>query len=146
MKELEEEETSNAEQQLELEDEKSAVEAKAEQVDEEAQSQLNRTRAIGAILNETKKILEKKVVDGLSEMEETQRVLESKEMSLAEKEAKMKAAKERGKEIQTEVKDLEARVEEGEEALRTEKARGRKKEKKLIAKVRDFWIGYFGER
>ena len=112
-------------------------------MDEEAQSQLNRTRAIGAILNETKKILEKKVVDGLSEMEETQRVLESKEMSLAEKEAKMKAAKERGKEIQTEVKDLEARVEEGEDALRKEKARGRKKEKKLIAKVRNFWIGVF---
>merc|ERR1711942_541773 len=72
----------NAAEKLQLEGEKIVVEAKAAEVDKEAQIQLNHSAVINNILNETKEILAQNVAD---EIEDTKAALKAEQETIIEK-------------------------------------------------------------
>ena len=122
----------NAAEKLQLEGEKIVVEAKAAEVDEEAQIQLNRSAVINNILNETKEILAQNVAD---EIEDTKAALKAEQETIIEKAETMTEESKREENINSELKVLENKVTTDEAALEEENRRIAHENGVLSAKV-----------
>ena len=122
----------NAAEKLQLEGEKIVVEAKAAEVDKEAQIQLNRSAVINNILNETKEILAQNVAD---EIEDTKAALKAEQETIIEKAETMTEESKREENINSELKVLENKVTTDEAALEEENRRIAHENGVLSAKV-----------
>ena len=122
----------NAAEKLQLEGEKIVVEAKAAEVDEEAQIQLNHSAVINNILNETKEILAQNVAD---EIEDTKAALKAEQETIIEKAETMTEESKREENIKSELKVLENKVTTDEAALEEENRRIAHENGVLSAKV-----------
>ena len=130
-----EEEEKNAIEKVELAGEKSAVEEKAKLVDEEAESQLNRTQVIDLILSKTKHLLEEKEEDDLDEVKMAEESFKTVKKKIVTEEKEIRKKEKVAKNIKADLKNIAEKVAQQGKAESEKVAAAEEKTKAISSEV-----------